>query len=30
VVYLWLRLDAGTANRSAMGARLNWRDPTSG
>ena len=30
VVYLWLRLDAGTANLSAMGARLNWRDPTSG
>lgn len=30
VVYLWLRLDAGTANLSALGARLNWRDPTSG
>lgn len=25
--YLWLRLDAGTANLSAGGARLQWRDP---
>ena len=29
-VYLWLKLDAGTANLKALGARLNWRDPTSG
>lgn len=26
-VYLWLKLDAGTANLSALGARLNWRAP---
>lgn len=29
-VYLWLKLDAGTANLSALGARLNWRIPESG
>ena len=29
-VYLWLRLDAGTANLSANGARLNWRIPENG
>ena len=27
--YLWLKLDAGTANLSAGGARLQWRDPLS-
>lgn len=26
-LYLWLKLDAGTANLSALGARLNWRAP---
>lgn len=30
IVYLWLRLDAGTANLSAKGARLNWHLPESG